>query len=586
MKDFVKYTLATITGLMLTGIVMGIFGIITLAGIAASQSMQIPVKNNSIMVINLNGTVTDMMVENPLATLLNEENTNLGVKDILESIEKAAVHENIKGIYLIGGALSAPPAALQEIRDALVKFKITGKPIVAYADSYTQGCYYLCSVADKLLLNPKGSIEWMGMSSQILFYKDLFDKVGVEMQVFKVGTYKSAVEPYIANSMSEANREQTTSFLKSIWEEIVKGVSTSRNIPVETLNEYADEMLTLRATTDYLEKGMVDTLMYESDVKQYLKTFILADNEAELNTLDLESMKLTEVPTSISNNVVAVYFAEGGIDDATSADEGINSKKVCRDLKKLREDDHIKAVVLRVNSPGGSAFGSEQIWHEVVELKAVKPVIVSMGGYAASGGYYISCAADKIIAEPTTLTGSIGIFGMVPNLGKLMNDKLGVHSDVVKTNPYADMGSLFRPFNEGERTLMQAEINRGYDLFITRCAEGRGMSKEAIMKIAEGRVWTGETAKYIGLVDELGGMETAIGYATEAAAIADDFRIVTYPEPETWLEKVLKLKKENFIRSQLQETFGEYYSTMQFIKHIGEQDKIQARMPFDMNINL
>lgn len=588
MKDFIKFTFATITGLILTGIIVSILGTITILGILASSETRTKVKENSIMVLNLSGTITEQIHKDPLNLIFGNDYSNAGLNDILASIDKAKKHENIKGIYLKAGTLIASPATIQEIRNALLEFKKSGKFIISYGDAYTQGNYYLCSVADQMILNPQGSINWIGMASQPMFYKDLLDKIGIEMQVFKVGTYKSAVEPYISNSISEANREQISIFLNSIWNQILDGVSQSRAISKDSLNAYANQLITLSAPGNYISNGMIDTLLYQSDVKEYLQSILHIDLKESVNTLSLEDMINVEditLPENKSNHSIAIYYAEGGIDDMTSVDEGISSQKMCRVLQKLGEDDDIKAVVLRVNSPGGSAFGSEQIWHQVMALKEKKPVVVSMGGYAASGGYYISCAANKIIAEPTTLTGSIGIFGMIPNMQNLLTKKLGIHIDAVKTNKFSDMGTVFRPFNPEERMHMQAEINRGYDLFITRCANGRNMSKEAIEKIAEGRVWTGEMAKELGLVDELGGLDKAIEIATQEAQITD-YRISSYPEPENFLMNLLYPQKEDYINSQMQETFGEFYPYIQFIRNVQKQDPIQTRIPFELNLNL
>ena len=587
MKDFIKFTLATVAGIIFTGIIVSIICVAIIIGIFASNNTQTIVKENSVMVLNLSGNITEQTQEDPFNFIWGDFYPTYGLKEILSSIEKAKNHENIKGIYLKAGALTTSPATIQEIRDALLKFKESGKFIISYGDFYTQGNYYLCSVADKMLLNPQGNVNWVGMASQPIFYKDLLDKIGIEMQIFKVGAYKSAVEPYISNSMSEANREQVTAFLHSIWNQLLEGVSHSRHLPKDSLNAYADRLVTLRAATDYISNGMIDTLIYQSEVKKYLQNLMHIDEQTSLNTLSLEEMINIEdiAPHNNSENSIAIYYAEGGIDDMTSTDEGISSKKMCKTLQKLCDNENIKVVVLRVNSPGGSAFGSEQIWHEVVTLKEKKPVIVSMGGYAASGGYYISCAANKIVAEPTTLTGSIGIFGMIPNMQGLLTDKLGIHTDVVKTNKFSDIGTIFRPFNAEERTYMQAEINRGYNLFISRCADGRKMSNEAVEKIAEGRVWTGEMAKDIGLVDELGGIERAIELAAEEAQIME-YDILSYPKPENFLMNLFSQKKDEYITSQMKETFEEYYPCIQFIKSLQNQDHIQARIPFEPNFNL
>ena len=526
MKDFFKFTLATVTGIVLSGIVLFIIGVVTLVGIISSSDTETVVKKNSVMMLDLNGVLVERTQESPLgilSQLFSDDSNTYGLDDILSSIKKAKENENIKGIYLQASMLGTSYASLQEIRNALLDFKESGKFIIAYGDSYTQGLYYLSSVADKVLLNPKGMIEWKGIASAPLFYKDLLQKIGVEMQIFKVGTYKSAVEPFISTEMSPANREQVTAFINSIWGQVTEGVSASRSLPVDSLNALADRMLMFYPAEESVQCGLADTLIYRNDVRNYLKQWVDLKEDDRLPVLGLSDMINVKknMPKDKSGNIVAVYYASGEITDysgSSTSEEGIVGTKVIRDLRKLKDDEDVKAVVLRVNSPGGSAFASEQIWHAVKELKTEKPVIVSMGDYAASGGYYISCVADTIVAEPTTLTGSIGIFGMVPNV-KELSEKIGLTYDVVKTNKFSDFGNIMRPFNQDEKTLMQMMITQGYDTFVNRCAEGRHMSKEAIEKIAEGRVWTGEAAKELGLVDVLGGIDTALEIAVRKAGI-------------------------------------------------------------------
>lgn len=585
MKEFMKFTFASLLGVILAGIVFTILGIISMVGMVASSDTETVVKGNSIFVLNLEGTLSERVQENPFQKLLGEENQAYGLDDILSSIRKAKDNENIKGIYLQPTSLSTSFASLEEIRHALVDFKGSGKFIVAYADQYTQSMYYLASVADKVIVNPQGTISWHGLASQPVFFKDLLNKLGIEMQIFKVGTYKSAVEPYIATEMSEANREQVTAFLTSIWGRLLEDVSASRNIPKETLNNYADQMMDLKQAEEYLTCGLADTLLYKDGVLNYLKELSGREADESLRTLSLNDMKNVKrnTPLDKSGNIIAVYYAFGGIDDGTSPEEGINSEKVITDLRKLREDETIKAVVLRVNSPGGSAYGSEQIWHEVVLLKAKKPVIVSMGDYAASGGYYISCAADTIVADPTTLTGSIGIFGMFPNMQGLLTDKIGLHFDMVKTNRFSDMGDMTRPFNADEREAMQNYINNGYKLFVKRCADGRGMSTEAIERIAEGRVWTGEAAKELGLVDELGGLDRALEIAAQKVGI-EAYSVVNYPAKESFFSTLLDEGKNDYIETKMSESLGEYFHYVKFIQNLKDTDRIQARMPFDPRI--
>ncbi|WP_195591452.1 signal peptide peptidase SppA [Bacteroides finegoldii] len=591
MKDFLKFTLATVTGIILSSIVLFIIGMVTLFGIMAASDTETIVKKNSVMILDLNGTLVERTQEDPLgilSQLFNDDSNTYGLNDILSSIKKAKENEDIKGIYLQANSLGTSYASLQEIRNALLDFKESGKFVIAYADSYTQGLYYLSSAADKVLLNPKGMIEWRGIASTPLFYKDLLQKIGVEMQIFKVGTYKSAVEPFIATEMSPANREQVTTFISSIWSQVTEGVSASRNIPVDSLKAYADRMLMFYPAEESVRCGLADTLVYRNDVRDYLKRLVDIDEDDNLSLLGLGDMinVRKNVPKDKSGNIIAVYYASGEITDypgSATSEEGIVGSKVIRDLRKLKDNDDVKAVVLRVNSPGGSAFASEQIWYAVKELKTKKPVIVSMGDYAASGGYYISCGADTIVAEPTTLTGSIGIFGMVPNV-KELTDKIGLSYDVVKTNKYADFGNIMRPFSEGEKALLQMMVAEGYDTFITRCAEGRHTTKEAIEKIAEGRVWTGEAAKELGLVDELGGIDKALDIAIAKARVGG-YTIVSYPEKKDVLSSLLDTKPTNYVESQLLKSkLGEYYRQFGLLTNLKEQSMIQARVPFELNI--
>ena len=488
MKEFLRSTLATITGVLICGFIFIILGVTMLAGFVASSESETIVMPNSVFTLELKGTVQERYQPSPVDQFFEDQISTYGLEDILNSIQKAKEDEQIKGIYLHTGALACSTASLQAIHRALADFKQSGKFLIAYA---TQGGYYLASVADKVIVNPVGSLSWHGLASETMFLKDFLAKIGVKMQIFRVGTYKSAVEPMTNTEMSPANREQTQAFLESTWKSIVSDVAASRNISVDSLNLLADQNMDLRPAEDYVRCGLADTLMYKDEVLSYLKSLAGLTEEDNLQTLSLDEMTRVKsvTPKSKTRDVVAVYYAYGEIDNGSSYDEGINSEKVAKDLRDLRKDKNVKAVVLRVNSPGGSAYGSEQIWREVTLLKAEKPVVVSMGDYAASGGYYISCAANKIVAEPTTLTGSIGIFGMMPDASELLTNKLGLHFDGVKTHKMADMGSMSRPFNAEESALMQQMVNQGYALFTKRCAEGRNIPLEELCKIAEGRVW-------------------------------------------------------------------------------------------------
>lgn len=586
MKDFLKYTLAAIIGVLLSGIILFFIGTAILFGIVASSDSEVKVKPNTVMMLNFNGNMVERSQNNPLQQFFGDKFGSYGLDDILSSIKKAKDINDIKGIYIQANSLGASFATAEEIRNALIDFKKSGKFIIAYADSYTQTMYYLSSVADKILLNPQGAIEWRGIASQPIFYKDLLQKVGIEMQVFKVGTYKSAVEPFIATEMSSANREQVTAFIGSIWNQLLSDVSVSRKISKDVLNQYADRMLMFHPAEESVKARFADSLIYRSEVRNYLKKVAQIKESDDLNILGLEEMVNVQknVPMDKSGNCIAVYYAYGEIDNGMGdTEEGINSEKIIKDLGKLAKDDDVKAVVLRVNSPGGSAFGSEQIWYAVNTLKEKKPVIVSMGDYAASGGYYISCAADYIVAEPTTLTGSIGIFGMIPNI-KGLTDKVGITFDVVKTNKYSDIGNITRELNDEEKSLIQMNINQGYDLFIKRCSEGRGMNMDKLEKIAEGRVWTGSEAKRLGLIDELGGINNAIAIAAKKAGI-EKYTIVNLPEKEDFFSSLFEQDPTNYIKSKLlKENIGEYYKTFNLIKNLEKADFMQARVPFDLNL--
>ena len=587
MKDFFKFTLATITGIILTSIVMFVISIIVVFSMLSSTETETVVKKNSIMMLDLNGSLVERTSDNIFKELFDKEDSTYGLDDILASIKKAKENDDIKGIYIQATSLNANFASLQEIRDALNDFKKSGKFIVAYSDNYTQGMYYLSSVANKVLLNPKGAIEWRGLASQPLFLKGLLEKLGFEIQVFRVGTYKAAVERFSATEMSPANREQVTAYITSIWNEIITDVAASRKVSVDSLNNYANRMLMFYPAEQTVKSGMADTLIYKNDVRVYLKQLAKIDKDDNLAVLGLDEMINVKknTPKDKSGNIIAVYYAFGEIDGGSSStdEDGIISNEVIKDLRKLKEDKDVKAVVLRVNSPGGSAFGSEQIWEAVCQLKKEKPVIVSMGDYAASGGYYISCAADTIVAEPTTLTGSIGIFGLIPN-AKGLTDKLGLSFDVVKTHKFADFGNIMRGMNTDEQTLLQMYINQGYDLFVSRCAEGRKMSKNEIEKIAEGRVWTGEAAKKIGLVDILGGIDKALEIAVKKAKV-EGYTVVGYPDRKNVLQELLNSKPGNYIESRmLKSQLGDYYNGFSMLKNLEKADFMQARVPFELNI--
>ena len=529
----------TIIGIGVYFLFCGIFGLLMGDMMSTPETV---LEENTIYRLDLSGVLVDQVAEeNPFDAILGEmygqTTTTVGLNNLLSNIALAKDNDKILGIYLRGGSLSAGPASAKALRDALLDFKQSGKFIIAYADSYTQTNYYIASVADKIYLNTVGNIAWDGMSAQKEYYTRLFEKIGVEMQILKVGTFKSAVEPYFRTSMSDADRKQTEQYLGGIWNEVKTAVAEQRHLTVEQLDAYADECMSLQPQYKYVDYGFVDTLVYVQDMDTVLRMYA---GTKDYNTLSTSKMTSVERAKINAKDKVAVLYAEGQIFD--SGKEGIVDTEVIKTVKKIHKDDAIKAVVLRVNSPGGSADASEQIWHAVKTLQEKGlPVVVSMGDYAASGGYYISCGADYIYAEPTTLTGSIGIFGTVPNASKLM-DKIGLDIDGVSTNKHSALtiNAIYKGMNKQEFALMQSMVERGYDLFTKRCADGRGVSQEEIKKVGEGRVWLGKDALEIGLVDELGNINNAIAKAAELASLGE-YAIVDYPEKTDPFEELLKM---------------------------------------------
>lgn len=580
---------ATVVGLIVFTLLTGVIGAMCIVGMIASGSSAKDVSDNSVMVLNMSG----MLDERSESSFMDELNGGtvgtIGLDDVLEAIGKAKDNDKIKGIYIEAGMLSADSyASLAAIRNALLDFKKSGKWIVAYGDVYTQGTYYVASVADKVFLNPSGQIDWHGISSQPVFLKDLMAKFGVKMQLAKVGTYKSAPEMYTADKMSDANREQVTAYVNGIWQNVCKAVSESRKISVEQLNAYADNFITLNDPKDFVKYKFVDKLIYTDQIDAEINKLLKQDADDNINTVSLAEMKVVKSKEE-KGEEIAVYYAYGNIvDNATggmlSNEHNIVSKTVCDDLKALMDDDDVKAVVLRINSGGGSAYASEQIWHYMEMLKKEKPVVVSMGGMAASGGYYISSGANWIVAEPTTLTGSIGIFGMFPDFSGLLTEKLGVKFDEVKTNRHSAFGTPARPFNEEEMRYLNNYIDRGYALFRSRVAQGRKMKVEQVEKIAQGRVWLGQDALKVKLVDELGGLDKAVAKAAQLAKLKE-YHTAAYPGKTSWVDQLLNnLSGESYINTQARQALGEYYEPFMLMKDINNQSAIQARIPFKLNI--
>ena len=590
MKDFLKVTIASTLGFIIAQIIISIIALVMFVGAAGSMfstmsTDKFMLQNNSVLNLRLDGAIVERVAEpDPFTSMLSSQYPSaMGLNDIVGAIRKAKSNDNIKGIYLDSRMISASMATLAEIRNELENFKESGKFIVAYADTYTQGGYYLASIADKIAINPQGMLDLHGLSSNPIFFKDALDKLGVEMQIFKVGTYKSAVEPFTQNEMSEANREQVNSYLHDAWSFMRSDFAVSRSLTEDQIDSVANKMPMLQSTEYLLTANLVDTLLYETEMKNYLRELLDIEEDEKIPSATVANMKSVKTKNILkTENTVAILYANGNITSGTGS-SGIQDKYMVNQIEKLKNDDDIKAVVFRINSGGGSAYASEQIWKAVEDLKAEKPIVVSMGDMAASGGYYIACNANSIVAQPTTITGSIGIFGMIPNL-EGTTEKIGIHTETVKTNEFADFGNLTRPFNEKEKQLMQNYVETGYDLFLTRCAEGRNMDKETLAQYAEGRVWTGNQAKEIGLVDELGGIEKAIDIAANMANLGKSYVVFEYPKLTSPIEELLKPAKEELAANTIKNYLGESFELFMLLKNIKDQDYIQARIPFELNI--
>lgn len=591
MKDFFKNVLATAVGVLLVGFITGFFMVVSLVGMALSQSETAPVADNSVLVLRLTGSLSERANDDVLASLFGDRIPKLGLATMTEAIRQAKESDKVKGIYIEAGAFAPDSyASLAAIRRELEEFRKAGKWIVAYGDSYTQGAYYLASVADKVYLNPQGQVDWHGLGSEPVFVKDLLAKLNVRMQVAKVGTYKSATEMFTGEKMSDADRQQTTAYLTGIWQNVVSAVGKSRSLTAQQLNAYADSLVSLAAPQDYVRMRMVDGLLYTDQVRQAVKKKMGLSPDDEIPQVSMSDL-LAAGPEDKKGDEIAIYYAVGDIVDGVvampSRESVIDAQKVCADLQDLAKDKDVKAVVLRVNSPGGSAYASEQIWHQVMELKKVKPVVVSMGSYAASGGYYISCPANWIVAEPNTLTGSIGIFGMFPDVSGLLREKLGLKFDEVKTNKYALFGTRSRPFTADELSHLESYIDRGYKLFRQRVADGRRLKVDQVEQVAQGHVWLGQDALRIGLVDQLGGVEVALRKAAQLAKLTQ-WHSSAYPVLPDYLSQLLDLPgaaRGNYLDEQMRQSLGAYYEPFALIRDLQAQNPVQARLPFELNIH-
>lgn len=586
MKQFFISLFATIIGSAISFFIILFIGIMMLVGIAstATKDDSVTIKDKSVLMLKLNYPIKDRSSNDPFENMdfstLKSKQTP-GLNDIIRSIKSAKEDSKVKGIYLNPSVIMSGVATIEEIRNALLDFKESGKFIISYSDNYTQGAYYLASVSDKIYLTPMGSVEFRGLGGTSFFYKNALEKLGVEAQVIKHGKFKSAVEPFILEKMSSENRHQVKTLIGSIWNHMLEGISKQRNIPVDKLNKLTDELAVMKSTKSALDNKLVDGIIYKDELIEILKD-LTDTKKVSVNTVSryVKSIK----PQKYCKDKIAVIYAEGEIVGGEGKKEQIGGDHISKIIRKARKDSTIKAVVLRVNSPGGSALASEVMWREVEITKKEKPVIVSMGNLAASGGYYMSCAADVIVAQPNTITGSIGVFGVIPNAKKLLNNKLGITTDHVGTNDNSDYMSITRPMRTSEKNLIKGFIEEIYVTFVNRVSNGRNMSFEAVDKVGEGRVWSGITAKEIGLVDELGGLNKAIEIAQEKAGL-EAYKLKEMPFQKDPMTELLESFKTSVKTSFMKEELGVGYKHYKRINSILKTDEFQTRMPFDLEIN-
>jgi protease-4 len=587
MKDFFKNVFATMLGMFLFGVVMFGIGILCIIGIAVSSASSNTIDDNSVLVLKLDGPMTEQPEDNIMNSINGK--TGLSFENTVKAIKKAKDEKNIKGIYIEAGQLGADLAQAEEIQSTLLDFKKSGKWIIAYGEQYSTLSYYISSVADKMYMNNEGMVNWIGIGGEKVYYKNLLAKFGIKFVTTKVGKYKSAVETVTADNMSAADREQTQRYLNGWWDTILNSVSKNRNINKDSLNAYADRAVMLEDAQNLVKYKMVDGLMYNDEVKTKIKKLLNIDADETINQVSVDDVASDDSPATGKH--IAVYYAYGDIvDEATpqsvfSNGHQIVGKDMCKDLEDLANDDDVEAVVIRINSGGGSAYASEQIWHQIAKLKKTKPVVVSMSGAAASGGYYISSNANWIVADPTTITGSIGIFGLFQDMSELYTKKLGIQYAEVKTNRNSVFGAQGHSFTPEQMGLLQNYVNHGYMLFKKRVAEGRHMTVDEVEKIAQGRVWLGEDAVKIKLVDELGGLDKAIAKAAKLAK-DNDYETSSYPEPQSIFEQILNSEQSDYnnLDEQMQMLLGEYYQPFKIISDFEKMDKVQARLPYIIKI--
>ena len=586
MREFFKYVFATIVGVIVTGV---LFFIVCIAIIAAAVSSvdedkTTDIAENTVLYLNLDQTIKertpDQRFEN-LPIIGSGGTKSIGFYDFIKALKKAKTDDNIKCIYINVSSPGAGKATLKEIRDALIDFKTSKKKILAYSEVYTQDAYYLASVADKVYLNPQGALEFKGFSSQLTFFKGAMEKIGVEAQIIRVGNYKSAVEPFINEKMSDYNRQQVTAYVGGLYDTFLSGISASRKISKDSLFVMANQYR-IQEPKDALTYHMVDGLKYKDEILDELKSWTNKEKKENLATISINDYASNiKNENGDSKNKIAVIYANGDITGGEGTDESIGSERISRAIRKARMDDKIKAIVLRVNSGGGSALASDVIWREIILSKKVKPVIASFGDVAASGGYYIACAADSIFVQPNTITGSIGVFGIIPNFQNLFNNKLGITFDGVKTGQYADIMSVNRPLTPGERLIIQTDVNHIYDSFISRVADGRKKSKKYIDSIGGGHVWIGTDAVKIGLADRLGNFNDAIVAAGKKAKLKD-YKVVEYPEKISPLKALMNDATDNVRIYYAKKEFGENFLLYDQMKKAIMNAGVQARMPFEI----
>ena len=574
-------------GLFLFGIVMSFMGFMCLIGIIASSSSTTKIEDNSVLVLKLDGSMTEQEEENMMNSL--QGISSLSFEGTMKAIKKAKDNDKVAGIYLETGQFGADLAQAEEIEKALLDFRKSGKWIIAYGENYSTLGYYLASTANKIYLNKDGMIEWSGIGGEKVYYKNLLAKVGIKFVTTKVGKYKSAVEQLTADNISDADREQTQRYLDGWWNTILATVAKNRSLNKDSLNAYADRVITLEAPENMQKYKLVDGLIYNDQIADIVRKQLGIDKEDDINKLTVDDINADDTP--VTGEHIAVYYAYGDIVDKASPqsifqdDRQIVGNDMCKDLEDLAKDDDVKAVVIRVNSGGGSAYASEQIWHQISELKKVKPVIVSMSGAAASGGYYLSSNANWIVADPTTITGSIGIFGLFLDRSELYTKKLGINYAEVKTNRNSVFGASGHPFTPEQLSLLQNNVNRGYMLFKKRVAEGRKMTMEQVENIAQGRVWLGQDAIKLKLVDQLGGLDDAIAKAAKLAKM-NDYETASYPSPLSTWEQLLGsyVGGDDLLNGKMQAYLGEFYEPFKIINDAKHMDKVQARMPYIIKI--